>query len=266
MDLSKPYVVRLQGYDYRKFRDSFHKPYDPTFQWAMILTMNDLLLSFKAKTAHTHTFQILLFFDGSEPKMTLTPNKLLTMYTSFATVRFNEHIVNEMNSPNYISSYLPSQVAKIATKQAMFYGDYLDMKQMENECVHKPLGLAIKIWAHDMLDAKECEGKKPEELVKMLPVRWQLDVPRFISYGVFGKIKMKGSDSVDLRAYYLWNEDLISQLFEYEFAFDMPPYSGGGDRIDKEIIYNVQKRDRLLLPQHDEYTLKCISHLQPQIK
>lgn len=67
-------------------------------------------------------------------------------------------------------------------------------------------------------------------------------------YGIGCEIKMKGSDSIDLRSYKLWTEELIPQLFEYEFAFDMPPYSGGGDRIEKETIYNVQKRGEHLVP------------------
>lgn len=230
-DLHKPYVVRIQGYDFKKFRDHFHKPYDPNFFMSMLQTASDLLSSFQAKTFHVHAFQILLVFDGSEPKITDSPTKLLTLYTSFATVRFNHHIVEQMNNEYYISTYTPSQVAKVATKQAIFYGEFLSFDQLIDQCVHKSLGLAITMWAHDLLDVKEVKDVKTEELIKRLPVRWELDVPMFVSYGVFGKKQ---------NIYYPWRafrlrDDLMSMLLEHEW----PDYFGG-DRLKKESFYNVQ--------------------------
>lgn len=234
LDLHKPYVVRIQGYEFAKFRQHFHKPYDPNFFMSMLQTASDLLSSFQAKTFHVHLFQILLVFDGSEPKITDSSIKLLTLYTSFATVRFNHHIVEQMNNEYYISSYLPSQVAKVATKQAIFYGDFLPLTQLIDQCVHKSLGLSIKMWAHDLIGNDE--KQEPQELVKQLPIRWELDVPLFISYGVFGKKQN------DFRAFQL-RDDLVPVLLEREWPECFC------DRLTKESFYNVQtyNEDKLLV-------------------
>ncbi len=255
INLNRPYVVRLNGYSFLKFRDSFHKPYDPTLQYALVLTANDLLLGFKARTAHTNAFQILLLFDG-QPELTTdgrplsnSPEKLLTMYSSFATVRFNHHIVEQMMNEHYIGTYLPSQVAKVMTKQAMFYGTYVtdDLTTfLVDQCRDKTLGLAIKLWAFEMLPEDIAKGKTPAELVKLLPVRWTTVVPTFVSFGVFAKLKKSEPHepkTVELRTFQL-QEDSVPMMFR-EFWDD----EFGGDRLTKERFFNVEKRDGdLLLP------------------
>ena len=199
VDLSKPYIVRLCGYNFNLFRQGLHQPYDPTFQYAMVLTMNELIVAFQARTGHTHLYEIILVFNGTAPSITNIPSKLLTFYTSYATIRFNHHMAAQMTNEHYISSYSPAKVASVLQKQAMFYGSFYQAdnarmaRYLVDRCRDKTLGAAIFLWASTLLGVDAIQNKTCQELLPLLTlhhsIRWTLDIPLFVSYGVFGKLE-----------------------------------------------------------------------------
>jgi len=121
-NLAKPFIVRLCLYNHPIFRKGLVEPYDPNFQHAMVLTMNDLLLAFRPKTAYTHMHEITLIFDGTGQHLSQSSTVLLTLYTSFATVRFNQRIVSQMTNESYKDLYSKTKLSQVQSKQAMFYG------------------------------------------------------------------------------------------------------------------------------------------------
>jgi len=235
-DGSRPYVVRISGYDYTKFKQGLHQPYDPVFQHAMVLTMNDLIVAFQACTGYTHHFDIILVFDKNRSTISQSPVRVLTVYTSYATVKFNHYMAQEIQNEFYVASYLPSKYQSVMSKQTIFYATFFQapdantkefdqkivlLKHLIDRCRHAALFRSLQQWTSSLLGpdvvAKYTSGAElpgsreasreacAEQMVQALGaergIRWQLDVPLFMSYGIFGKVdvmpQLRGKDPRD---------------------------------------------------------------------
>src|SRR5579872_3187588 len=200
LDGSRPYVVRISGYDFVKFKQGLRQPYDAVFQYAMVLTMNDLVTCFQAITGYTHQFDIILVFDKNRSTVAQSPVRTLTAYTSYATVRFNHHMAEQIQSEFHVGSYLPSKYQQVMTKQTIFYATFFQaidagtteasifdeklvlLKYLVDRCRHIALHRSLQQWTSTLLGPDSVnQYKSTEDMVHALAstrrIRWQLDVP-----------------------------------------------------------------------------------------
>lgn len=262
IDVSKPYILHICGYNFHAFRQGFHQPYDPIFQQAMVLTMNDLLLAFQACTGHTHMFDIVLVFDRHRSRLTMDPERLLTMYTSYATVRFNHHMAEQIQNPFYVGSYPPGKVAAIMSRQSLFYANFVQpssaqttsqphpmLKWLVDRCRHHALTQTVFLWAQTLLGSDKCQHKTRDELIQLLlvekAIQWTTDIPIFMSYGVVGKLDINPRS--DARPY-VCNRAVIFDDRDWTFQWVMAPHwpitkipQFYGDIVETHDIFNVSQ-------------------------
>lgn len=62
IDVSLPFVIRLDGYAFSKFTRGLKKPYDYNFHLAFSNTAKFLMKEFRADTAYTYSDEISLLF------------------------------------------------------------------------------------------------------------------------------------------------------------------------------------------------------------
>jgi tRNA(His) guanylyltransferase len=105
LDPSKPFVVRLDGQTFTGFTKGFEKPMDPRIARAMVLATVDLVQTFKACCGYVASDEATLLFRSQDilsgPKAQLHPYggrvmKLTSLMASKMSVRFNQHIANEI--------------------------------------------------------------------------------------------------------------------------------------------------------------------------
>mmetsp|Transcript_6421 Transcript_6421/g.8834 ORF Transcript_6421/g.8834 Transcript_6421/m.8834 type:complete len:436 (+) Transcript_6421:233-1540(+) len=110
-----PYIMRLDGHKFSTFcKGRFTKPFDKRLSEAMVLTSRDLLKYFPAATcAYVQSDEITLVFPSAQSdlnKKVLNPQtsmihggrlqKLSSISSGFASVRFNCHITRLLTSPS----------------------------------------------------------------------------------------------------------------------------------------------------------------------
>ena len=103
------FIVRADGHSFSKFTRGFHQPFDENFKTAMIRATGDAINQFHASTGYTHSDEITLIFP---PMPTLNGKiqqhpfngrvcKLLTLISSYISVRFNYHILELVRREYY---------------------------------------------------------------------------------------------------------------------------------------------------------------------
>lgn len=105
---NRPFIVRLDGRafsnltkKYKKVsKDNLDLPYSKEFKHAMLLTANDLLHEFKCASVYTHSDEITLIFNNSNPESQYIFDgkvyKLLSLIPSFASGTFLLHFSQEL--------------------------------------------------------------------------------------------------------------------------------------------------------------------------
>ena len=68
IDVSVPYVIRLDGHAFSNFTRGLQKPYDYNFHKAFSNTAMYLMKEFRADTAYTHSDKISLLFYPQRTK------------------------------------------------------------------------------------------------------------------------------------------------------------------------------------------------------
>jgi tRNA(His) 5'-end guanylyltransferase len=93
LDADLPWIVRLDGANFKRFTAHLAKPFDARFTRAMLRTARDLLVLFSAQTAFCQSDEISLF---SFPMHSPVPyngrtQKISSIAAGFASARFNVH-------------------------------------------------------------------------------------------------------------------------------------------------------------------------------
>jgi hypothetical protein len=109
LDPSKPFVARLDGHAFSKFTSGLQQPFDRRFTLAMIMTMDDLLRQFQARTGYCQSDEITLVFVPTATETgTFRPYdftgrvmKLSTLMSGFASARFQFHMRSIIADPSY---------------------------------------------------------------------------------------------------------------------------------------------------------------------
>lgn len=109
LDAGLPVLARLDGHGFSKFTAGMSQPFDRRFTLAMALTTEDLMRQSRARTAYCQSDEITLVFFPTRTKEGTWQNydfngrvqKLATLLSSFASVRFGHHLREILRDPEY---------------------------------------------------------------------------------------------------------------------------------------------------------------------
>jgi tRNA(His) 5'-end guanylyltransferase len=117
-----PFIIRLDGNNFSAFTKKLKKPFDKNFTKAMVLTMTDLMDTFNAQTAYTHSDEITLIFGAACTKEQLTDprtprhlfngriGKLTTESASLCSLRFTHHLHKLIDNDNTFDYTVVKQI------------------------------------------------------------------------------------------------------------------------------------------------------------
>lgn len=101
LDVSKPYIARLDGNNFSRFSSHWKKPYDVRLQNAIVLTATDLLKRFQAQFAYVQTDEIsLIFLAPSERSSMKRVVRIVSLFAGYASARFNFHLSSQPYAEN----------------------------------------------------------------------------------------------------------------------------------------------------------------------
>jgi len=211
LDPSKPWIARLDGHRFSMFTKGFIKPFDERIYNAMKKTSIDLLTEFKPSIVYTQSDEITLVFPvqyitkniNNQPSQVLAGIqlngrilKICTLLSSYCSVRFCYHLLNEINSSNnnsnsdqnkvliekVFNAHFDARVFNVPNDQECLYNVIWRMKDVKRNSKNN-LGLTH-------FTNKETHGLKPSEMVQKLRDEKQIeynDMPGPFRLGVFIK-------------------------------------------------------------------------------
>lgn len=204
-----PYIVRLDGRSFSKFTSGFHKPFDSTFMYAMIMTMNDLISEFSPKTGYTHSDEITLIFspcctleDYNTKTSSSTHNyngrvvKLCSVYAGYASARFNFHINKVISTES--GHYKENLINKVKECRACFdcrvlVFPYDKPQEIVNHMIWRSVydchRNAVQSYAYHQFSHKQIMNKNTSEMIEMLrekEILWE-NIPISHKHGVYAK-------------------------------------------------------------------------------
>lgn len=211
------FIVRLDGRSFSKFTKKFSKPFDIVFVKAMCKTMVDLVKKFDVQTGYTHSDEITLIFNSKCSKEEYQSflsglvekkdiqihlfdgriQKILTLLSSFCSVRFNYHL-NKLIEP-IENKYDVKFVELIKSHEQMFDARILKFDEsIKYEIINHQIWRsiydcernAISTYAYTYFGPKKINGKNCNEMIKMLEEKnifWNIDIPIFIKHGIYCK-------------------------------------------------------------------------------
>lgn len=107
---NEPIVARLDGHGFSKFTASLTQPFDRRFTLAMVMTTQDLVAHYNARTGYCQSDEITLVFAPTPGKEegTWQPYafngrvvKIASLLSAYATARFGHHLRNIVADPAY---------------------------------------------------------------------------------------------------------------------------------------------------------------------
>lgn len=211
------FIIRLDGRSFSKFTKKFSKPFDIVFVKAMCKTMMDLVEEFDVQTGYTHSDEISLIFNSKcskeEYDLFLSGlvekrdirihlfdgriQKILTLLSSFCSVRFNYHLDKLVESIE--NKYDIGFVELIKSHKQMFDARILKFNDSNKHeilnhqiwrSIHDCERNAISTYAYTHFGPKKIMNKNCSEMIKMLEEKnifWNADIPLFIKHGIYCK-------------------------------------------------------------------------------
>lgn len=101
IDQKLPVIARIDGHRFSKFTKGFKRPFDERLHEAMRLTTEDLVQQFNACLGYTESDEITLIFSEYDKDkrqefiFSGRVQKLASLLASYASVRFNFHLMKQ---------------------------------------------------------------------------------------------------------------------------------------------------------------------------
>lgn len=202
------FLVRLDGCKFSDFTKIFktNGPFSELLIEAMVLTMNDMLIKFSARTGYTHSDEITLIYPACEENQIHLYagriQKICSIIAAYCTLRFNYHIWQIVKKAELDDS---NEKEKILEKLGEMTGGFFDCrvlgfeanksKEILNHMIWRSIydceRNAIQQYAHFYFGSKKIAGKDCEELVKLLVdeknINWETDIPIYVKHGIYAK-------------------------------------------------------------------------------
>jgi len=227
VDITLPFMVRLDGHGFSKFTKPFKKPYDERVHNAMVATASDLLEIFNCVTVYTQSDEITLIFkptkveeskleEGStteSPKNEKEPlqhnmfngkvQKIVSLSASYCTVRFNYHL---MRQP-FNETTEQKLIEKVHAGIAYFDGRVFNVKDEgevlnnilwrgKHDCVRNSISMLAQHYFSANQLHKLSNREMLEKLKKEKGIDWET-YPDAFKYGTFVKKEVYMKEAVD---------------------------------------------------------------------
>ena len=201
-----PFIVRLDGNRFSKFTSKLKQPFDTNFTKAMVLTSTDLLNTYHASTAYTHSDEITLIFAAArtkEPKENESNHifngrisKIVSEFASYCSIRFAHHLkrlVSTEEKFDYVKvkALIDDPVLNFDARVIVFpvgrdyeivcHSIWRSMRDCEKNCVSK---LADRHYSD-----KQLHKKNTAEKIQMLKDKGfdYESYPTFMKHGIYCK-------------------------------------------------------------------------------
>lgn len=236
------FIIRLDGMSFSKFTKKFIKPFDINFIKAIALTTRDLVEKFEAETGFTHSDEITLIFNAKCSKEDYNKfsadnldkslinihlfdgqiQKLLTLISSYCSVRFNYHLEQIIN--NNINKYNSNLINLIKSHSQIFDAQILKFNEINNyeilnyqiwKSVHDCEKNAIFTYAHTFFGSKNIMNKNSQQMIQMLKennIDWK-NIPLYIKYGIYCKkilVNKQIDNNTVIRSEYIFKQFKIN--------------------------------------------------------
>ncbi len=205
---NQPFIVRLDGNNFKKYTAAFDKPMDTNFAKIMIMTMNNLISKFNATTGYTHSDEISLVFDkvaADSNDSNIHQNhiyngrisKICSIMAAYCSVVFNKLVINLIN--NNPESYSEEQRTFIGQSIPFFDARVVIFpKNRDMEIVNYFVWRSvmdcgrncISTYAKYKLGAELIKNKKKNEMIEMMKstgFNIDAEVPLFFRQGAYSK-------------------------------------------------------------------------------
>lgn len=256
------FIVRADGHSFSKFTRGFHQPFDENFKTAMIRTTGDAIVQFHASTGYTHSDEITLIFapmpllersvddaigdegkigDQGKKKQSLSYSdkiqshpfngrvcKLLSLISSYISVRFNYHLLSlvesEYSTYSRHAKETPLILDKIRQEQAYTPGFIERIKGMNASFDARILNFppnkfvdiarhmiwrslrdcsrnAVSTYARQFFSSKQLHKKNCGEMIEMMKTLKNFDyetqVPENEKIGTYVKKELFETDAIN---------------------------------------------------------------------
>ncbi|AAV50531.1 putative tRNA(His) guanylyltransferase [Acanthamoeba castellanii mimivirus] len=245
------FCVRLDGNKFSNFTRKFEKPYDVRFSQAMVMTTIDTINKFGARTGFTQSDEITLIFDKAIPddfKKHITYNhlfngrvsKLLSIVSSYVSVRFNHHF--RLLTSNLTNIYSQETLELINGGTAIFDARILEFDEnnkyeMLNHLIWRSVKdcyrNAVQTYAHHIFGPAKIKYLNREQMIQLIEentnIVWS-NIPLWQKYGVIIKKQLIKTDNVknsvitsSFKVFSLklsYNDTMLKFLFDKYFELD----------------------------------------------
>ncbi|KAI4638449.1 hypothetical protein J4E93_010003 [Alternaria ventricosa] len=208
LPLDKPIILRLDGHGFSRFTSHFARPFDERIHSAMISTCADLLHFFpRATVAYTQSDEITLVFPEGAQSFNERVQKLCSLSASYCSVRFNKHLTDALRAmPEPEVKGDVEEVLGAPHFDARFF-PVPDIAEALNNliwrCRNDAVRNSVSAFARTMYSTKEMNGKKTQELVRMMleekGVRFEEAVPKWAIEGCLVKREQFEHEGVNLK-------------------------------------------------------------------
>lgn len=207
IESDKYFCIRLDGRSFSKFTRGFQKPYDSNFSKAMVKTTYEAMCEFGAVSGYTQSDEITLIFTPIISKGTNQTtiifdgriNKILTLMSSFVSVRFNFYLNKFINENNELDKYKPDTLSKIQNSSAIFDARVLifdenNKKEILNHIIWRSTfdcyRNSVSTYGYHLIGHNQIKNLNSLQIIELLKTKnidWDNDVPLWQKYGVFIK-------------------------------------------------------------------------------
>lgn len=216
VDVTLPFIVRLDGHCFSKFTKPFKKPFDERIRNAMVATASNLLENFNCVTAYTQSDEITLIFRPAKPEESKNTEKelqhsmfngkvqkIITLTASYSTVRFNYHLMHQTFDENTEQKL----IEKVHTGVAYFDGRIFNVPsegevlnnilwRSKHDCVRNSRSMLAQCYYSYNQLYKLSSLEMIEKLKQEKGIDWEACDPAF-KYGTFVKKEIYMKEAVD---------------------------------------------------------------------
>lgn len=185
LDADLPFIIRLDGVNFKRFTAPLHKPFDPHFTTAMLQTARDLFESFAAVTAFVQSDEVSVFVV---PRWGGVPfsgrcQKIASVAAGIASVRFNRHFGKLVGREGELGSFDARCFSCVDEGAMVQVAAWRHLHDCRRNAVNSA---AAANFSHSSLQHQPME-LVIERLAKERNINFHTDYPKEAIYGAFLK-------------------------------------------------------------------------------
>lgn len=134
---SLPFIIHLNGHNFRSWLKYFMKPYDELVDEAMLNAAHDTLYKFRGSYETSSVYvqsNEMIFVFSKPPDREIKTFKIMSLFAGYASARFNHHIsrIFEKDSIQRQGPDLNNQIKQAAEYEAYFGGCIYQLEKIDD--------------------------------------------------------------------------------------------------------------------------------------